>query len=353
MREHAIPQAVTSYEFHLIGNMTLKQFLELASGFFFAFLVYSTNLPGIIKWPIVIVLVALGAMIAFVPFEGRPLDQWVFALVRAIYKPTEFYWRKSETIPDYFTYTAGTHKQYKEELDLTPIKQKRIQEYITTLPSTIPIDPIDAGEMSRMNSVMSLFNEVGVAQVSAQPMLAKPDVNENNTHSLQPMDQVMDSVQNREYAMTNSDTVIPQNTPIEVEQTIEPEIVDPMQGQAEEVNVFSSSTAELEVPQQTQVAQTSSDLPFPQKPTQPNIVVGMVFDAFGNIVENAIVEISDQQGMPVRAVRTNAIGQFSISTPLADGQYVVTIEKDGLSFQALSLELAKSMVDPLAIRAQA
>ena len=32
MREHPIPQDITGYKFHIIGSMTLKQFLEIAIG---------------------------------------------------------------------------------------------------------------------------------------------------------------------------------------------------------------------------------------------------------------------------------------------------------------------------------
>ncbi len=356
MREHAIPQAVTSYEFHLIGNMTLKQFLELAAGFVLGFVVYSTNLPGIIKWPIIIFFVALGAMLAFVPFEGRPLDQWFVALIRAIYKPTEFYWRKSEEIPDFLTYTSSSVKTYEPELDLTPAKQQRIREYITTIPTKPQMNPLDAAEFNRVSSVLSLFDQITVTEVDVNPNFVKPSVADTNTHTLQPVEKIFEDSQPATVP-TPAPLSIPENSAVQVSpvQTTQPP--QPQENlpelATETVNVFSSTTLTPEVPQTSQQATTSADLPFPQRPTQPNIVVGMVFDPIGNIVENAIIEITDQQGLPVRAVKTNIIGQFSISTPLKDGNYFLNIEKEGLQFTPIQISLQNTIIDPLDIRAQA
>ena len=69
MIEHPVPQNITAYQFHLIGNMTIKQFLILLVGAGLAFLFYTTNLPGIIKWPLILIFFGGGAMAAFVPMK--------------------------------------------------------------------------------------------------------------------------------------------------------------------------------------------------------------------------------------------------------------------------------------------
>lgn len=75
MEQHPIPQQISSYEFQLVGNMTLKQFFKLAGGLLIAFLFYSTGLPFIIKWPLVISFAALGVALAFLPVNDRPLEK--------------------------------------------------------------------------------------------------------------------------------------------------------------------------------------------------------------------------------------------------------------------------------------
>ncbi|MFA6462708.1 MAG: hypothetical protein WCT51_01505 [Candidatus Shapirobacteria bacterium] len=44
MEQHAIPQQISSYEFKLVGDMTLKQFLKAAVGIVWAIMINSTKL---------------------------------------------------------------------------------------------------------------------------------------------------------------------------------------------------------------------------------------------------------------------------------------------------------------------
>lgn len=354
MQDHPIPQAVTSYEFHLIGNMTLKQFLELAGGIVIGVIIFQTNLIAVVKWPLIVFFAGLGAMIAFVPYEGRPLDRWFLALFRAIYRPTQFFWEKSGNIPDYLTFTSKEVSTFQDEIDLSPFKQKRIFEYIHTLPAEAPVDPLEYQEAQQMNMVMSLFDTVQVERVEAVGQLTKPDLTAA-PHTLQQFENLFKQPNIPYEEERISPEQIPEVLPPIVEETVE-QVEAPVEEQRSEiVDVFNAPATALEEPVTQQVAtqdiQTSTTLPFPKKPTQPNIVVGMVFDQFGNIVENAIVEISDTQGMPVRAVRTNSIGQFYISTPLKNGEYFMKAEKDGILFPTQKLELNNTILDPVEVRA--
>ena len=95
MQQHPIPQNVTQYQFRLVGDMTLKQFLELAGGMVLAYLFFASNLIFIVKWPLVILSLLFGAGLAFFPIEDRPLDQWITNFIKAIYQPTRFTWQKT------------------------------------------------------------------------------------------------------------------------------------------------------------------------------------------------------------------------------------------------------------------
>src|SRR5262245_9272112 len=105
MREHPIPQDVVGYRFHIIGNMTIKQFAEIGAGCILAFIIYSTNLFAFLKWPLIGISIGVGALAAFVPFEERPLDHWLMTFFRVMYRPTLFYWRREPQIPEPFLYT--------------------------------------------------------------------------------------------------------------------------------------------------------------------------------------------------------------------------------------------------------
>src|SRR5260221_3844533 len=96
--QHPVPQNISSYQFHLVGDMTLKQFLELAAGVVVGIIFYATGLPSLIKWPLIFLSAGFGAALAFIPFEERPLEQWIFAFFRSIYSPTLFHWEKQSGV---------------------------------------------------------------------------------------------------------------------------------------------------------------------------------------------------------------------------------------------------------------
>lgn len=96
MEQHPIPQNISSYQFRLVGDMTLKQFFQLAGGVLVGLIFYSLPLLAIIRWPLAILSVIIGIGLAFFPLEERPLEKWIFAFFKSIYSPTIFYWQKNK-----------------------------------------------------------------------------------------------------------------------------------------------------------------------------------------------------------------------------------------------------------------
>ena len=95
MEQHAVPQDITGFKFKLVGDMTLKQFGELAAGATVAYLFYASNWNPLLKWPFVFLFGVFGIALAFVPIEERPLDLWIVNFLRAIYRPTIYVWKKN------------------------------------------------------------------------------------------------------------------------------------------------------------------------------------------------------------------------------------------------------------------
>ena len=101
-----------------------------------------------------------------------------------------------------------------------------------------------------------------------------------------------------------------------------------------------------------QSAQFSAEAGPPLPPTIPNVVVGQVLEGNGKIVENAILEIKDSEGRAARALRSNKLGHFMIVTPLADGIYEIITEKEGLSFETVTIEAVGQIIPAIAIWAK-
>lgn len=92
-----MPRQITSFEFKLIGFMTLHQFLYLIISFPLGFIVYKL-------FPIPIINIALGAVVAlfgvalaFLPINERPLDVWIKNLIRRLNSPTQYLYHKNNS----------------------------------------------------------------------------------------------------------------------------------------------------------------------------------------------------------------------------------------------------------------
>ena len=94
MDQHPIPQNISSYEFKLVGDMTLKQFLTLVVGLALAFLVNSTKMIILIRYPLMAVFAGGGVVLAFIPIGGRPASVWLISFIKSIYSPTIYTYKK-------------------------------------------------------------------------------------------------------------------------------------------------------------------------------------------------------------------------------------------------------------------
>ena len=95
MDNHPIPQDITGFQFKLIGSMTVKQFAYLATGVVIAWFIFFI-LSGFIfiRLPLAIIFLGLGVSLAFVPIDGRPMDLMITNLLKAIFAPTRYIYKK-------------------------------------------------------------------------------------------------------------------------------------------------------------------------------------------------------------------------------------------------------------------
>ena len=107
----------------------------------------------------------------------------------------------------------------------------------------------------------------------------------------------------------------------------------------------------------TTSASTATDAAAPQQKTvaltnQPNIINGSVVDAQGQLIPGVVVVVKNAQGESKRALKTNKLGQFVVTTPLSNGTYSVEVDKKGLSFDIMKVELTGSVLQPILIKSK-
>lgn len=81
----------------------------------------------------------------------------------------------------------------------------------------------------------------------------------------------------------------------------------------------------------------------------PNAISGIVKNKNNELLADIVVIIKDTNNHPVRALNTNALGQFMVTSSLASGVYQVQVVKEGLTFDIIELELTGSVVSPIEI----
>ncbi|MFH1958780.1 MAG: hypothetical protein ABIJ22_00400 [Patescibacteria group bacterium] len=362
MREHPIPQDIVGYRFHIIGSMTLKQFAELAAGSILGLIIHATNLPDIIKWPLIFITVSLGAAAAFLPIAERPLDHWIITFFKILHQPTKFFWKKSAKIPDLFLFKAGQKNlEAQDELDLTPARRQRIKEYLTSTRSGMHgYDQNDLNLQSRIQNIMQSFNDITPVQVEATKQRNKPNL-KVRTRSL-----VGSAISKDKAVAYNQTTKSKKKSALAITQVATslsiPEAESTEVGAHQGLEKVNNQTTEQQAVyienNLVNESKTTDDqavtfnvaLPFPSKPTRPNKLVGMILTNNNELIPEAIIEIKDDENRVVRAVKSNALGQFFISTPLKSGNYSISINHDQYQFHPQEIMLEGEVVDPIEIR---
>jgi len=333
LKQHPVPQNISSYEFRLVGDMTLKQFGYLAGGTVLALIFYGLPIPDFIKWPFILLFAFLGFAFAFLPFEERPLLLWITAFIKSVSSPTLFIWRKQAEPIAIFTHQPPV----LPKATITPSKFQ-VENYLidlATLPSAAP--PVDASEKKFLDNIHQLFQSTPAAaiqSVTSAPLQPRPAPRPIPPLPLPPVPVISPFAplsRNPQRQIKNF------KTPVRIiNQPIQPN----------ENAVFRI------LPAKPVAAETSTELPFPEPPRQPNILVGMVLNQAEQIVEGAILEIRNEQGLPVRAFKTNKLGQFMIATPLSNGEYEIEIEKEDLNFDIIKIKAEGKIIQPIKIKAK-
>ncbi len=324
---HPIPQNVTSFQFKLVGDMTLKQFGYLAAGAGLAYLLFvffSRNYP-IITWPVIVISALLGVAFAFVPIGSRPLDHWLAAFLRAVYSPTKRVWAKNG-----------------KDGRGNPLFESRLAMYL-------------AGSLSTSAS------QTGQAPTA----LPTPEELKKTVELAREAQQLqMKIIQSeRTLSQIKKQSVQPTPIPVDYSQQVNTvladlkNLMDQASGLKEQIKSVKEEMAEplTAIPEPIVREKVKIVIPVKPKPTQivlttfPNVINGIIKDGEKNYLEGVVAVIYDKEGLPVRALKTNKLGQFTGSTPLPNGTYNLELEKENYTFDVLQLELTGEVLPPLLI----
>lgn len=108
-------------------------------------------------------------------------------------------------------------------------------------------------------------------------------------------------------------------------------------------------------PESPQATATAEDKKADINPisSKPNVISGIVKDSGGDPLTGLVLIIKNDKNEPVRALKTNQLGQFAITTPLSNGAYTIETDKSkktNLTFDIISFEATGAIIPPVEIK---
>jgi hypothetical protein len=354
MENHPIPQDVTGFQFRLIGSLTLKQFGYIGASVILVMILY--YVPGLaiyIKIPLMVILGSIGPALAFLPIEGRPMDQMASHFVHALLRPNQYLFIKAggklplsmielrsvrqlnekQTAEKKAEEEKLSQREEKLNMYLRQIHQgtsdadKRENAFVQNVLSGQPIQP----QQAALPSVETSPSAPQAQAIQVTPPAAPTVVNTVT----QPQSQA-------DRPLAEATPQVSQAIPVPTTQTVAPQAPTPQ----------TSAPVEPITPGVRAIAQDMAPkVGIPTLPAEPNLILGIVKDSRGNILPNMLVEIKDKDENPVRAFKTNMRGQFAAATPLPNGSYTIVFEdpKGEHNFDVVALSVDGSVIPTIEI----
>lgn len=389
MENHPIPQDVTGFQFKLIGNMTVKQFAYLAGGGVVAVLFYYLPVFIIIKLIFMGIGGGLGVALAFLPVEGRPLDLMISNFIRDVFSPTQYIYAKEggmlaismvSITPPKPEKNEKSQKKHKDDKQLE--REVKLNEFLSHMTKTAHTKLDEREDMY----LSAIFNPNATPQLVS---LFEQKANSGQTLSEEEALRVkmIQSPEDMEHQLERESEAIKQELALAVkeeqalqekhqpttqvhvhvgdlEKQLHDMLLQKQQLEQELLKLKGQQPTTSPKPAQathqpTQDSQNvrvvptdkASSVGLPAIPDVPNIVLGIVKDPRGNVQAGILVEIRDKDGSPVRAFKTNGLGQFASATQLSNGVYTVEFEdpKGKQQFEVVQIEAKGEIMLPLEI----
>lgn len=370
MEQHPIPQDVTGFQFKLIGTMTVKQFGYVAFGAILAVLCWYAPLQGIF-WQIVTKVILLpifgisGIVIAFVPIEGRPVDVMTMNFIHALVTPNQYIYIKKGRKFSFTQITYAKSSPVETTTTQKPVsqltagtkKEKQLRALLANNYQNAK-NNLDQKELAFLQSVTTMPMPASQPITTSMPIPAAPAaVQPASTAGQQQNIQKTDTESHQKVLELQKQTQDINAQKVQVEQelfklknqlSVQKSAVEPAALPQQEVKSLPVQDAAHvhNIPE----AMTKS-AGFSHVSDTPNVVIGIIKDSRGNILPNILVEVKDKDGNPVRAFKTNPLGQFASATPLLNGVYTIELEdpKKQHAFDAIQINANGQIMLPIEI----
>ncbi len=354
MENHPIPLDVTGFKFRLIGSMTVKQFLYLLASGILVSLTLLLPWPLLIRVPMITFFSLVGFSLAFIPIDGRPMDKMIASFAKHVLF-TEDLWvyrKKGANIASYEIFQ-------EPKVETKPAPQEPSQPSIRTFAIKKPHVKLEQEELDFLKRVRGFFSESAVQQqpvinsTTSSPHPTQTEGEEalkirteiqqikNRVEVEGPTEELKKRLTELEARLSNilAQNIALQNKVFEFQRQI-PDKAYQVEGKP----TITPNARLVDSASQVKAG-------FPMLPDIPNVILGIVKDPRGRILPGIIVEVVDQNNIPVRAFKTNKLGQFAAATPLPNGKYKIIFEdpQKNNEFETIEIDLNGQIFQPLEV----
>ncbi len=355
MENHPIPQDVTGFQFKLIGDMTIKQFAYLIIGVIMAWIFFSLPITYFIKVPFAFFFGLFGVSLAFLPIEGRPMDVMIGNFLKALSSPTQYVYRKTG-VPVWSQ--APVYRKTLQKPSSQVIKPQPRVFLQTSI--NIPKNDLDKKELNFFQSLFgpqnSNFAQTPQNAHGGSPVIITMHDDEKKEElKKEPLEEnVLQEkaavlAQQIQIAKEQEETLQKQAVPtiaihektLELEKQLEAVLAQKEQLTGQLISLQQKLdqqkkqffTPGIVTPPKIETKNVRSipkpmgkSVGLPLTPDVPNLITGIVKNPRNIPLPNILVEVKDSEGNPVRAFKTNSLGQFASATPLLNGTYEMEFE---------------------------
>ncbi len=343
MDGHPIPRQITTFEFKLIGFMTLRQFLYLVVTIPTAYIVFQLFPIPLVNLLLAVVIATAGVVTAFMPIKDKTLDVWLKLVWKRLQQPTQYYYHKKND-PLYFLrdlyfladpHHMLAHVESKEKLSqyLAMTKQKPKANY----------------QKKQVTNLLHTSSEV--LQKATDPVLPIATAPVMPVPQSLPPNPVPPVVAHAD-AMARVATS-PQPIPVHAQD--KPPVLQVVEPVDEPVMEPQTVIPPVAPTQRAVLRPTPPVMPAPVMP-QP-VVVPSTAPFFAGVVRTAkkiplpgvLIYVKDGQGNALRILKTNPHGVFATYQPLPAGSYTFEIKDPNGTyfFDTMNKTIADQNLDPL------
>lgn len=382
MENHPIPQDITGFQFKLIGDMTLKQFAYLAGGTIFAWITISAPISLFLRLPIASLFVLFGISFAFLSIAGRPVDLMILNFLRATFSPTKYVYEspslslafaplkkeveeisfespqneldknlpagRQERFDFFHMLSQMLHPQHDATVSQRPVDESYSHPYVVSVhvqgeKKEEPRHEREKDEKKEKVEANKLENQEGILQERLKQAVQIEHQSEGTKNYEDAHKKVLEIEK-----LLNETLASKQSLEREIQA-----LKKQLEQQNKDVYTPSAAPASVKTPNVRTIANKAQGKTagLPTLPEFPNMIVGIIKDPRGNPIPNILVEVKDMDGNPVRAFKTNLLGQFQASTPLSNGTYTIDFEDtSGMNkFDSIKFEAKGDIILPIEI----